>query len=437
MKKEMILGLSLIILASLTIGGVNAQITVEVSQAVVHPGDTVIISGYGLSNTNILVEISNTRKIVNTLNVTTDADGQYSIKYIVERDAVIDSYRVKIVGETYVSSFIVSNMTPKLLTNSVRNIASIAKRSAETALIQMKKQGYTIPIEFEEKYREGLNSLVSADNAIKDNNFAFAHESIQDALNYFKEIIAYSYGNKNIEPPINKELVQNKVQDKINLLRRQYNEIKRAIYSLREYGLNAQILETDLNKLHEMIIDTQKLLDDGKIREADQSASRIQRIIREKLSTLRQRQAEITKKLAEKYQTSLENRVNTYIDTFEKIQTVRPIQSKIALTELEVLIDKLKESDSSLSNGNIVEAIRTMRVTEYRLKQLTRIVNGRITSMLLNRIDELTAYLEETPESNINQLQDEIENAKDSLRDYLRKKSESGETNDSTISQTG
>jgi flagellin-specific chaperone FliS len=437
MKKEMILGLSLIILASLTIGGVNAQITVEVSQAVVHPGDTVIISGYGLSNTNILVEISNTRKIVNTLNVTTDADGQYSIKYIVERDAVIDSYRVKIVGETYVSSFIVSNMSPKLLTNSVRNIASIAKRSAETALIQMKKQGYTIPIEFEEKYREGLNSLVSADNAIKDNNFAFAHESIQDALNYFKEIIAYSYGNKNIEPPINKELVQNKVQDKINLLRRQYNEIKRAIYSLREYGLNAQILETDLNKLHEMIIDTQKLLDDGKIREADQSASRIQRIIREKLSTLRQRQAEITKKLAEKYQTSLENRVNTYIDTFEKIQTVRPIQSKIALTELEVLIDKLKESDSSLSNGNIVEAIRTMRVTEYRLKQLTRIVNGRITSMLLNRIDELTAYLEETPEPNINQLQDEIENAKDSLRDYLRKKSESGETNDSTISQTG
>jgi soluble cytochrome b562 len=437
MKKEMIMGLSLIILASLTIGSVNAQITVEVSQTVVHPGDTVIISGYGLSNTNILVEISNTRKIVNTLNVTTDADGQYSIKYIVERDAVIDSYRVKIVGETYVSSFIVSNMTPKLLTNSVRNIASIAKRAAETALIQMKKQGYTIPIEFEEKYREGLNSLVSADNAIKDNNFAFAHESIQDALNYFKEIIAYSYENKNIEPPINKELVQNKVQDKINLLRRQYNEIKRAIYSLREYGLNAQILETDLNKLHEMIIDTQKLLDDGKIREADQSASRIQRIIREKLSTLRQRQAEITKKLAEKYQTSLENRVNTYIDTFEKIQTVRPIQSKIALTELEVLIDKLKESDSSLSNGNIVEAIRTMRVTEYRLKQLTRIVNGRITSMLLNRIDELTAYLEETPESNINQLQDEIENAKDSLRDYLRKKSESGETNDSTISQTG
>jgi hypothetical protein len=115
---------------------------------------------------------------------------------------------------------------------------------------------------------------------------------------------------------------------------------------------------------------------------------------------------------------------------------VRPIKSKIALTELEVLLEKLKESDSSLSNGNIVEAIRTMRVTEYRLKLLTRIVNGRITSMLLNRIDELTAHLE-TPESNINQLQDEIENTKDTLRDYLRKKSESDETNESTVSPTG
>jgi hypothetical protein len=436
MKREIIVGLSLIILASLMIGSVSAQITMEVSPTVVHPGDTVIISGHGLPNTNISIEISNTRKIVNMINITTNADGQYNIEYTVEKNAAIDSYRIKIVDEDQASSFIVSNMTPKLVINSIRYIASIAKRSSETALIQMRKQGYAIPIEYEEKYREGLHNLVSADNAIKDNNFAIAHESIQEALNYFKEIIEYSYENKKIVPPSNNELVQNKVQDKINLLRRQYNEIKRAINNLREYGLNVRTLEADLNKLQEMIIETQKLLDDGKTREADQSASRIQRILREKLSILRQRQTEITKKLADRYQTSLENRVNTYIDTFEKLQTVRPIKSKIALTELDVLIEKLKESESSLSNGNIVEAIRTMRVTEYRLKLLTRIVNGRITSMLLNRIDELTAHLE-TPDSNINQLQDEIENTKDTLRDYLRKKTESDETNESTISPTG
>jgi tetratricopeptide (TPR) repeat protein len=438
MNKNTLLALLVIILASISIGCVKAQTTIEVSPAVTRPGDTVSISGQVTSNETVLIEISNSRTIVDTFNVTSDANGQFSTTYNVGQDAAIDVYLVKISAETDEASFIVSKMTPQQLTNTIKTLTENAKKQAETALIQARNQSITIPAEIQEMYRTGLTKLVESEKAIQNQNFVQAQESLQEALNMFRKVVEYTYGDKAVEPPTNTEQERNKVQDKLDQLRRQYNKIKRAIQMLREYGLNVQLLETDLNRLHQLILNTQESLDEGSLREADQKATRVQTMIRERLVALRQRQAEITKKLAERYQTALENRVDTAIDTFEKLQSVRPTQSTLALRELAALREKLTESYTSLSNGNTVEAIRTMKNTEYRLKQLAQTVNGPETARLLNRIDELTANLEWTIEKDTTQLQNEIEDTKETLRDYLRKRTQSPTgTNESTLLPNG
>jgi hypothetical protein len=79
---------------------------------------------------------------------------------------------------------------------------------------------------------------------------------------------------------------------------------------------------------------------------------------------------------------------------------------------------KLADSSTQLETGNMLNALRGLRSTETRLKQLSNTVNGPVTSRLLNRIDELTADLEKTPDDS--HIKNEIEDTKDTLRDYLR-----------------
>ncbi|MFC1802708.1 hypothetical protein ACFL0D_01950 [Thermoproteota archaeon] len=438
MKKNTLLALLVIILASMMIGCIKAQTTIEISPAVTQPGNTVSISGQVTPNETVLIEISNSRTIVDTFNVTSDANGQFSTTYEVNRDAAIDIYLVKISAKTDETSFIVSKMTPQQLANTIRTLTTNSKKQAETALIQARNQSITIPAEIHEMYIAGLTKIVESEKAIQNQNFFQAQESLQEALSMFRRVVEYSYGDVTVKPPTNTEQEKNKVQDKLDQLRRQYKEIKRAVQMLREFGLNVQLLEADLNRLHQLILNTQEVLDENRVREADQIATRVQKMIRERLVALRQRQAEITKKLAERYQTALENRVDAAIDTFEKLQSVRPTQSTLALQELTVLREKLTESYTYLLNGNTVEALRTMKNAEYRLKQLAQKLNGSETARLLNRIDELTANLEWTLEKDRTQLQNEIEDTKNTLRDYLRKRTQSHiGTNESTLLPSG
>ena len=119
---------------------------------------------------------------------------------------------------------------------------------------------------------------------------------------------------------------------------------------------------------------------------------------------------------------SLETRVVTYLTTFQKIQTIRPVASALAIQELESLQVRLADSEALLENGNVASALREMHVTEYRLRNLANTVNGAITSRLLNRIDELAANLEESTGTDTSRIEKEIEDTKDSLNDYLRER---------------
>ena len=152
-----------------------------------------------------------------------------------------------------------------------------------------------------------------------------------------------------------------------------------------------------------------------------------QRMVNQRLETLRQRQLEVTKRLAEKYQASLENRVEAYIDTFEKLQTVRPVQSALALQELVILEARLVESGAQLETGNVANAIRELQSTERRLKRLSNSLNGGTTNKLLQRIDELTATLEASTDTS--EARNEIENTKKDLQDYLSEAEPTGTTN--------
>lgn len=419
MKQKALLALATMIIASLMMGVALAQTTVEVSPSVVKPGETVVISGQSTIGATLIIEISNSRSIVDSFNVTTDSAGEYSIEYTLSDDTPIDVYTILVESEK--TSFIVSKMSQEQLSNTIRTLVLNAKKQAESALIQARKQGQTIPQEIRDKYTQGLTAIAQAGNHLQNNNYGEAQASLQEALNRFREIVEYSY-SENVSPQIDPEQQRIRVQEVIDQLKRQYSEINKATQKLKQNGLNVDVLEQQLNTLRDSIEEAQALLDEGNIAEAQRMTTRIQQIVQERMTALRQRQAEITKRLAERYQLSLETRVGTYLRTFQKIQTIRPVASVLAIRELESLQSRLIDSEELLETGNIVSAIREMHATEYRLRNLANTVNGVVTNRLLNRIDELAANLQESTGMDTSRIEKEIEDAEDSLTDYLRDK---------------
>ena len=412
-------------------GMAEAQPTLTVSPSMVKPGETISISGQNTPSITIKIEISNSRAHIDSFNVTTDSYGEYSVKYQLRLDSPIDIYSVHVDASSE-ASFIVSRMTQKQLANTLRKIVENAKHQAESAIIQARKKGFSIPPEIMEKYTQGLGSIAEAGRNIHNQNYFEANESLQEALNMFREIIDYSY-EKDIAPPINPEQEHLRVQEIINQLKRQYNEINTVTKRLKQHGVSVEVLEQELNTLNNRIIQAQELLNEGKIIEAHNIATRTQQLVKQRFITLRQKQTEITKKLAQRYQLSLENRVTTFIDTFQKLQTIRPVQSELALKELKNLQELLNQSQTFLESGNIPNALREMHRTEYRLSNLSETVNGAVTSRLMNRLEELTANLQEATGIEANEIEEEIDKTKDSLSDYLQDKPITSSQNNSSL----
>jgi hypothetical protein len=435
MKQNAFLVLAAVMVTSLMMGLAWAQPTIEVSPSVVKPGESIIITGQSTAGATLIVEVSNTRTLVDTYNITANPAGTYSIEYQISSDSPVDIYTVRVQdgGETIETSFIVSKMTQQQLANTIRTIVENAKRQAESALIQARKQGFTIPPEIRNKYQQGLDEIGNAGNSIQNNNYAEAQESLREALNRFREVVEYSYSEE-VAPPIDPDQNRLRVQEMIDQLTRQYNDINAAVQKLKQNGLNVDVLEKDLNTLRNRIGEAQALLDEGMIAEAEQTAARTRQLVQERLAALRLRQVEITKRLAESYQSALKNRIDAYVDTFRKLQAVRPVQSALALQELESLQLKLTESSKLLDQGNIAVALREIHNTEFRLKRLKETVNGNVTSRLLNRIDELTANLQESTGADTSQIEKEIEDTKNTLNDYLRQKPPTHDSRNSSLS---
>ena len=426
MKNKALLVLATMIFASLMVGIALAQPTVDVSPGVVKPGETVVISGQGTSETSFTIEVSNSRSLVDSLTVTTDSSGDYSIEYTLSSDAPVDVYTVLVDSES--TTFTVSKMNQEQLSNTIRMLVLNAKKQAESAMIQAKNQGQAIPPEIRNKYTQAINAITEAGNHIQNQNYVEAQGSLQEALNRFREIVEYSYG-ENVTPQVDPEQQRIRVQEMIDQLWHQYSEINVVAQRLKQYGVNVDILERQLINLRNSIEGAQELLDEGSIAEAQQTATRLQQLVKQRLAELKQRQAEITKRLAERYQMSLETRVETYLTTFQKIQTIRPVASALAFQELELLQARLSDSDALLERGEIASALREMHTTEYRLRNLANTVNGVVTSRLLNRIDELAANLEESTGTDTSQIQKELEDTKDSLTDYLRERPQTSTSN--------
>jgi len=417
MKQKAIILLSVILGASMLVGTSLAQPTV--TPPVVQPGGTVTVAGQTTVNATVAISVSNTRAQIDAFNITSDQSGLYTHQYQLPEHAAIDVYTVTITvnGESSESSFIVSKMSQQQLVSTIRNLVLNAKKQSETVLIQARIQGHAIPDEARTLYQTGIGHLESAVEAIDNQNYAEAQTELSEAMNHFREVVTYNYGDT-VEPPVDPRETRNRVQEQLDQLFKQYNQINVTVQRLAEQGLNVDVLERDLNILRNRINEAETLLEEGDVEEAEKKIIETKRMVTERLESLRQRQAEVTKRLAENYQSALEKRVEAYIDTFQKLQSVRPTQSTVALQELEQLQMKLADSSTQLETGNMVNALRGLRSTETRLKQLSNTVNGPVTSRLLNRIDELTADLEKTPDSS--QIKNEIEDTKDTLRDYLR-----------------
>ena len=371
MKQKAIAALLALILISLTLGIASAQTTVEASSKVVKPGETITITGTGAASSDIQIEISNSRGALEAFNITSEASGQYDFQYQIPDDAPVDIYTIKSnsEGETAETTFMVSHMTQQQVANTIKTMVIEARKQAETALIEARKQGYSIPQEVRDKYSQGLAEIQKATNAIQSQNYVSAQGSLQEAMNLFREVVEYTNGEE-VVLPVKSDQLRYRVQEKLEQLVRQYNAIKAAVGKLRDDGVNVETLQQELETLRAKIGEAKSLLDEGKIAEADQSITQTQLLVSQRLVSLRQKQAEVTKRLAERYQIMLETRVQAYVETFQMLQAVRPAQSALALQELETLRQRLLVSGADIDNGNLAKALLEMKSTEYRLKRL-------------------------------------------------------------------
>jgi hypothetical protein len=428
-KNTPMLLLVIIIAVSLVLGNVSADTTVKLSQSVVQPGDLLIIDGIAEENSIVLVRISNTRNFFDSFNITATGSGRYRLTYEVDPNSPTDIYTVRVnVNEEYSElSFIVSRMNSEQLATTLRSLVMKTKRQAETVLIEARKQGKIVPEVLREKYLEGLSELENAANAIRSQKYLEAYEALQNSLNRFKEVVAYTYSEE-INPPVDPNQKQIMIQEKIDELKRQHSELISIVYRLKNIGLNMDVLEGELDMTQQKISEVQNLLNEGNMGEAERSILQLQNLIHQRLSELRQKQANTTKRLAERYEESLENRVDTYIDTFQRLQTLKPIKSMIALEELTLIKQNLKESQELLEEDKVINALIELRDSEIRLKKLSDIVNGPIVKSLLNRLDSLTANLYKLSEDEAGNIQKEIEEIKNSLQERLVEQETSSNT---------
>ena len=419
-KKKPLIVIFFIVIASLLIGDVQAQTTLEVSQIVVQPGGSVIMSGNGPADVIINLQISNSRGVVKSLNVSVADTGYFNELYEVPFDAHTDIYKVKtdIEGISTETSFVVSKISSQQLAFNVRILVMNAKRQAETILIEARKHGELLPVSIRDLYSEGVSELDKASNAIQTQNYAEAYSFSKEALNRFREIVEYSYGKEYVLP-VDPQNARLKILEDIKQLELQHAQIATITRKMKSIGLNVSLLEENLDTLHLKIEEAKRLANEGRLMEAERIVSSTHNIIEERLSELRQKQNSITKRLAEKYQGSLEERVDTYIDVFHRLESIKPVQSINALQELEKLKLKISETNNLIETGQVVSALIEMRQTESRLKRVAQMANGPIMTKLLKRLDTLTAYIQNSSESDTKQVINEIEVVKNLIRDHF------------------
>ena len=419
-KKKPLIVISFIIIASLFIGDVGAQVSIEVSQIVVQPGGSVVISGNAPSGVTIHLQISNSRGILESFNLSVADTSYFNLLYEVPFDAHTDIYRVKteFEGISTETSFVVSRISSQQLAVNIKILVMNAKRQAETILIEARKHGELLPVSIRDLYTEGVSELDKASNAIQRQNYVEAYSFSKEALNKFREIVEYSYGKEYILP-VDSQNERFEIEDDIDRLERQYAQLETIVRKMKGFGINVSLLEQNLSTLHLKIEEAKRLVNEGKLIEAARVVSSTQSVIEKRLSEVRQRQNSITKRLAERYQESLEKRVETYIDVFHRLESIKPVQSIIALQELEKLKAQITETNNLSDNGQVISALVEMRQTESRLKNIAEMTNGPITTRLLKRLDTLTANLQNSSDLDTSQITNEIEVVKNMIRDHF------------------
>ena len=218
MKQKAIILLTMILATSMLVGTSLAQPTV--TPHVVKPGDAVTITGQTTSTTTVAIVISNTRAQIDAFNITSDQSGLYTHQYQLAEDAAIDVYtlRITINGESSESSFIVSKMSQQQLVSTIRTLVLNAKKQAETVLIQARRHGQPIPAEARTLYQQGIDNLEAAVESIDNQNYAEAQTELREAMNRFREVVAYNYGDT-VVPPVDPKETRNRVQEQLDQLK--------------------------------------------------------------------------------------------------------------------------------------------------------------------------------------------------------------------------
>ncbi len=202
-SKRLVTLFMLVLIISPTFGVVQAQaLTVGVDGTAYEPGDFVEINGTAGSLVNVSIVVFNGYTDVFDFNVTTDADGNYSVSVELAVDAENGTYTVTAsVGvETAQTYFHVMVQDLEELAENLISQAEDAQESVEDIFEELEEDGIDIPAGANESYNLGVEALEVAQAHFDDGNYTEAGDYAYEAVLYFGEAYQQVEGLVPVEP---------------------------------------------------------------------------------------------------------------------------------------------------------------------------------------------------------------------------------------------
>lgn len=394
MRKHCLLALLLVTLI-VSSGAMGASAEVTVSPQYVKPGNSIDLIFTGAAGSYINVTVSNSRITLEEVVLELGETGQYMWRYTVNETAYTDSYTVSAIieGVTMETGFIVSNLEPAQLANTMRTMAENSKRQAQTAMIEARRSG-NLNTDMVTAHKNGIDALENSRQYAEQGEHTKAFEEIKTALNHFEMILNDYYAERNPPEKTEEDTETIRIQEAIKALNSELVKLNETAGTLERKGFNVDALEKGLVVISAGIQVAEEKLEAGDIESALDSLNKASTSNKRIQDALRNRLEELNQNKVQQYQTSLVNRYNTMQNTLNVLQTVNSDKVSGVLSDLTGLQTKLDQARTLYMQGNHRESVRVLQSADAQFKEAFNALNGANNRQLLNTLDRLSLKLE-------------------------------------------
>jgi len=182
-----LLMLTLMVSPSLAIVMGAEDLTVETDEAYYNPGEDVAIFGTAQANASVAIMVNDTYGSIFDLNVSAEADGEYSVNVTLSADAIESHYAVtaSVENETAQASFTVISTSLQVHAENLLSLVEGSREEVESLIDELGAEDIEIPDGVNESVELGFTALEAALELLADGNYSGAIEEAPQALQHF------------------------------------------------------------------------------------------------------------------------------------------------------------------------------------------------------------------------------------------------------------